>query len=496
MLNKRRKRVVLKNCCEVFTDKNHQSLYKSIKLYNDIESNPGPVYMNELTGSFYQGNEELFGINAGKQCVVNSLVAIIFNATASCFTEAWNSTKMDNILRVGNGLYSYIHLSIKEDLLLLSEIPSALSLDDETYRLFYSESIAGDVNMLESRGCYFSLLEALRFLKRRYNACLLTIFCNTVAIFFAEDKIKLFDAHSRDKWGNACSEGTSVLLEFSRLEKLIDYLQRFYSCNKVVPFEVIGVHVTKLMFEECGVNIINSQKMEGNFSESTKVHNRMPVIEKDSAGHSKTRRLDKMREQRRRERKMETCEQRVLRLQKMRERNKAKRQNESEGEKKMRLDKAKERNRKARNIETEESRKSRLEKSKKCREQRKDRETIEQRKIKLKKLKESFKQRKNQETFEQREVRLKKLKEGFQERKNQETVEQREVRLKKLKEGFQQRKNQETVEQREVRLKKLKEGFQQRKNQETVAQREVRLKKLKEGFQQRKKSRNSCPKGG
>ena len=44
------------------------------------------------------------------QCAVHSLVAIIFNATASCFAEAWNSTKMDDILRVGNSLYSYIHL--------------------------------------------------------------------------------------------------------------------------------------------------------------------------------------------------------------------------------------------------------------------------------------------------------------------------------------------------------------------------------------------------
>ena len=123
------------------------------------------------------------------EMVVNSLVSIIFNAIASCFTETWNSTKMDNILRVGNSLYSYIRLSIKEGLLLLSEIPSALCLDEETYRLSYSESITGDVNMLESRDCYFSLLEALRSLRRRCNACLLTIFCNTVAIFFAEDKI-------------------------------------------------------------------------------------------------------------------------------------------------------------------------------------------------------------------------------------------------------------------------------------------------------------------
>ena len=114
VLNKRRKRVLLKNCSEVFRDKNHQSLYKNIKLYNDTESNPGPVYVNELctvTGRFHQGNEELFGINSGKQCVVNSLVAIIFNATASCFAETWNSTKMDNILRVGNSFYSFSKFS-------------------------------------------------------------------------------------------------------------------------------------------------------------------------------------------------------------------------------------------------------------------------------------------------------------------------------------------------------------------------------------------------
>ena len=62
--------------------------------------------MSTVTRSFHQGNKELFGIHAGKQRVVNSLVAIIFHATASCFAQTWNSTKMDNILRVGHGLYS------------------------------------------------------------------------------------------------------------------------------------------------------------------------------------------------------------------------------------------------------------------------------------------------------------------------------------------------------------------------------------------------------
>jgi len=45
---KRRKRVVLKNHCEIFSDNNHQRLYKNIKLYNAIEWNPEPVYVNQL----------------------------------------------------------------------------------------------------------------------------------------------------------------------------------------------------------------------------------------------------------------------------------------------------------------------------------------------------------------------------------------------------------------------------------------------------------------
>jgi len=45
---KRRKRVVLKNRCEIFRDNNHQRLHKNIKIYNATEWNPGPVYVNEV----------------------------------------------------------------------------------------------------------------------------------------------------------------------------------------------------------------------------------------------------------------------------------------------------------------------------------------------------------------------------------------------------------------------------------------------------------------
>ena len=49
---KRRKRVVLKNR-EIFRDNNLRSLFENIKLYSDIVSNSGPVYVNESTEYCY-----------------------------------------------------------------------------------------------------------------------------------------------------------------------------------------------------------------------------------------------------------------------------------------------------------------------------------------------------------------------------------------------------------------------------------------------------------
>ena len=140
-----------------------------------------------MKGSFHQGDEELFGINAGNQCAANSIIALIFNTrtSGSCFEVGWDSGKMDSILQIGNSLYCYLHALTSKHHLLVSELPSTLLLNGETYRLFYGESISGDVNMRESEDCFFSLFEALSCVKIGYGACLLTVFCNTIAIFLA-----------------------------------------------------------------------------------------------------------------------------------------------------------------------------------------------------------------------------------------------------------------------------------------------------------------------
>ena len=56
-----------------------------LRLSNDVEENPGPRTINDIVdptytvhADFNQGNELMFGMNAGKQCVAMSLYAIVY----------------------------------------------------------------------------------------------------------------------------------------------------------------------------------------------------------------------------------------------------------------------------------------------------------------------------------------------------------------------------------------------------------------------------------
>ena len=65
---------------------NRLCLYKSkLKLISDIEKNSGPTPMQvdsskTIAAPHSQGNELVFGQNAGQQCVAMSLCSLIYNA--------------------------------------------------------------------------------------------------------------------------------------------------------------------------------------------------------------------------------------------------------------------------------------------------------------------------------------------------------------------------------------------------------------------------------
>ena len=83
-----------------------------IRQANDVEENPGPTIFDiidpttTVSADSSQGNEALFGVNAGKQCVAMSLTAIIYHQIQDI--SLWTNSTLKNVLVIGNNLYSSI----------------------------------------------------------------------------------------------------------------------------------------------------------------------------------------------------------------------------------------------------------------------------------------------------------------------------------------------------------------------------------------------------
>ena len=90
-----------------------------IRQANDVEENPGPTIVGVINptrticADCSQGNEVLFGENAGKQCVAMSLAAIIYHHIEDF--NLWTSSTLNNILTIGNNLYISIRCSVPRD---------------------------------------------------------------------------------------------------------------------------------------------------------------------------------------------------------------------------------------------------------------------------------------------------------------------------------------------------------------------------------------------
>ena len=192
-----------------------------LRMSNDVEENPGPTIYDvvdpskTICANFSQGNIRKFKQNAGKQCVAMSLTAIIHHQITNI--NAWDSSFLNVILCAGNSLYTCLSNSVNKTFLLLTDVPEMVSASDKMYSLQYSDAFAGDLFMATNNLPYYSLQNALNSLfldsQLNYQHCLLTVDCNTVAIFnTSEGNFKVFDSHSRDSYGIPHPFGKCVLI--------------------------------------------------------------------------------------------------------------------------------------------------------------------------------------------------------------------------------------------------------------------------------------------
>ena len=210
-----------------FKDLNHNHMvnYSKLILSGDIETNPGPFNNPSRTihAPYSRGNTDIFGENAGRQCVPMSLCSLIYLYRNN---SIYDSNDLVNIMNLGNQLYSSLSRLSRQMYLLLEELPTMVTVEDYDYSIELNPSYTGNLHLPvinESVPFVIPLGCALQQLQQEaFHSFLLTIEYNTVSIFSeSTGVIKVFDSHARDSFGMPHPYGTCVVLEFDSVDNLI-----------------------------------------------------------------------------------------------------------------------------------------------------------------------------------------------------------------------------------------------------------------------------------
>ena len=125
---------------------NHMMNYCKFNLSRDIEKNPGPIFIDSsktIHAPYYsQGNVDVFGPNAGQQCIAMSLCSLIYNYNKSIT----DSGVLIQIMYIGNELYSTLSRLSRQSYLLLTELPTMVTVLNTNYQLEFSKSYSGSLH--------------------------------------------------------------------------------------------------------------------------------------------------------------------------------------------------------------------------------------------------------------------------------------------------------------------------------------------------------------
>lgn len=234
----------------VYKNLNHRVKFCQSSLCTDIEKNPGPVSVvpsQTLHAPYCQGNVEVVGQNAGQQCAAMSLCSLIYNAKYS----TTSAEDLVEIMNIGNELYYSLSRISRNSFLMLTELPTMITVFDTNYHLQYSESytcrLHANSNNYSIEGFPYTYLDSAlqTLIGETYNSFLLTIECNTVAIYHTLDgTFKVFDSHARDSFGMAHPQGTCVLLHVQETNKLVEYFQSLYTGTIDAIFDLKGLNIS------------------------------------------------------------------------------------------------------------------------------------------------------------------------------------------------------------------------------------------------------------
>ncbi|KAL7863388.1 hypothetical protein SRHO_G00123720 [Serrasalmus rhombeus] len=206
-----------------------------------------------VRGSFHQGHPR-FGVNANKQCVANSVTAIMMSRVKNVLS--WTTRDLDDVLLNGDRLYSSIRdagvIHDASGYLLVRDLPTERSLHGHRFELSYSDDmfvgLFGVGEYGEMQGVYMSHDEAVIRALSQFDACLFTVKVNTCAIIKQGSWFVLIDSHARNARGEEedGDSGTSLVAYHANMESLLNHVTilGLSLSAESAPFEITGVVAT------------------------------------------------------------------------------------------------------------------------------------------------------------------------------------------------------------------------------------------------------------
>ena len=246
-----------------------QFLYATYKLRilllaNDIETNPGPVnerIISYVKASTHQGDTSVFTpTSAGKQCVPNSIMAIIYSKIVPL--QSWESHDLDVILYNGNKLYNKINSP--DDFLLINDLPDTVTEFGMHYTIMKGQEKFGILTENNITNIGEDINSALCSMIQDMATC--AIMCigytplsyasvglhggSASALIITKTKCYIFDPHSRNEDGKPGEHGTAILLIFETIKQCSLYIKDLASRLNCNYYEITIMNINKMVPEK------------------------------------------------------------------------------------------------------------------------------------------------------------------------------------------------------------------------------------------------------
>ena len=184
--------------------------------------------LSVVQGTFNQSDAR-FGETAGVQCACMSLFSLCWSVVKSIFR--WSPSDLDFVLINGDSIYkdllhgpgglSFVrHLSI-------DDLPHEIHFPQGLVGIEFLENKTGEISYNRSDATLVSLFYSVSIIG---NGFLIFINGFTIAVIYGRglNSYFLFDSHSRNQQGLPVPEGKSILIKFSRVQDIENYLRETY----------------------------------------------------------------------------------------------------------------------------------------------------------------------------------------------------------------------------------------------------------------------------